>query len=131
MMDAQAIIESGGFDAARKVIQAVISSPLSRVESKVFALIIEEKNERLSISREERHGSGHLDVVQSTARKLHELTSEGPGALKYYALVDAGGRGWLGQIRLISPAPCSHISPCDRLGFYGDGFHKALLGRRS
>jgi hypothetical protein len=87
MMDAQANTECGDFDAARKVIQAVISSPLSSVESKFFALLIEEKNERLAIGREERHGSGHLDVVQSTAKKLRELTSEGPGALKYYALV--------------------------------------------
>ena len=36
---------------------------------------------------EEQYGSGHLDVILSTARKLRELTGKGPGALKYYALV--------------------------------------------
>ncbi|MGA2851644.1 MAG: DUF4365 domain-containing protein [Terracidiphilus sp.] len=87
MMDAQANTESGEFDAARRAIQSVISSPLSSVESKFFALLIEEKNERLALRGEERYGSEHLDVVLSTANKLRKLTHNGPGALKYYALV--------------------------------------------
>ena len=47
MMEAQAVTESGDFDAARSSIQAVLASPLSSVESKFFALLVEEKNERL------------------------------------------------------------------------------------
>jgi hypothetical protein len=86
IMDAQAITESGDFDTARLAIQAVISSPQSSVESKFFALLIEEKNERLALRGEERFGSGHLDVIGSTTAKLRELTRRGPGALKYYAL---------------------------------------------
>ncbi len=87
MMEAQAIIESGDFDATRKSIQAVLASPLSSVESKFFALLVEEKNERLMLRGEEQYGSGHLDVMLSTAMKLRGLTRKGPGALKYYALV--------------------------------------------
>lgn len=87
LMDAQAFTQSGDFDAARKAIQAVLSSPLSSVESKFFAVLIEEKNERLALRGEDQYSSGHLDLMLSTAKKLHELTSKGPGALKYYALV--------------------------------------------
>jgi hypothetical protein len=87
IMDAQANTESGDFDAARKAIQTVISSAQSSVESKFFALLIEEKNERLALQGEERYGSGHVDLMLSTAKKLRKLTRKGPSALKYYALL--------------------------------------------
>jgi hypothetical protein len=87
IMDAQASIESGDFDGARKAIHAVLSSPQSSVEAKFFALLIEEKNEWLALRGEERYGSGHIDVMSSTAKKLRELTPNGPGTLKYYALI--------------------------------------------
>ncbi len=87
MMQAQALTETGDFDAARTAIQAVIDSPLSSVESKFFALLVEEKNERLSLTEEERFGQRHADVLLETAEKLRKLTRKGPPALKYYALV--------------------------------------------
>jgi hypothetical protein len=87
MMEAQAVTATGDFVAARRVIRAVIESPLSSVESKFFAVLIEEKNERLALREEDEYSSGHLDLVLSTAKKIRELTRKGPGALKYYALI--------------------------------------------
>lgn len=87
IMEAQAVTATGDFAAARRVIRAVLDSPLSSVESKFFAVLIEEKNERLALRAEDEYSSGHLDLVLSTAKKLRELTRRGPGALKYYALI--------------------------------------------
>ena len=87
MMQAQALTETGDFDAARRSIQAVIGSPLSSVESKFFALLVEEKNERLSLTEEDRFGQRHADVLLETAEKLRKLTRNGPPPLKFYALV--------------------------------------------
>jgi len=87
MMQAQALTETGDFDAARRSIQAVIDSPLSSVESKFFALLVEEKNERLSLTEEDRFGQRHADVLLETAEKLRKLTRKGPPPLKFYALV--------------------------------------------
>lgn len=87
VMDAQAFAESGNFDLARNALQSVISSPQSSIEPKFFAVLIEEKNERLALGAEERYGSDHVDLIRATARRLRNLTREGPGELKYYALV--------------------------------------------
>jgi hypothetical protein len=87
MMEAQEITASGNFNAARQAIQSILSSPLSSTESKFFALLVEEKNERMALRAEDEYSSGHLDLVLSTAGKLRELTRKGPGALKYYALL--------------------------------------------
>ena len=62
-------------------------SPLSSVESKFFALLVEEKNERLSLTEEDRFGQRHADVLLETAEKLRKLTRNGPPPLKFYALV--------------------------------------------
>lgn len=87
MMQAQAFTETGDFDAARRSIQAVIDSPLSSVESKFFASLVEEKNERLSLTEEDRFGQRHAGVLLGTAAKLRKLTQNGPPPLKFYALV--------------------------------------------
>lgn len=87
IMEAQAFSEAGNFDTARDAIQAVLSSRRASIESKFFALLIEEKNERLALRGEERYGTSHVKLVRSTARKLRELTDDGPSELKYYALV--------------------------------------------
>ena len=87
IMEAQSLAESGNFDAARKALQSVISLPQSDVEPKFFAVLIEEKNERLALRGDERYGSDHVDLIRSTASKLRNLTRKGPGELKYYALV--------------------------------------------
>jgi hypothetical protein len=86
-MEAQSLAESGNFAAARKALQSVISSSQSSVEPKFFAVLIEEKNERLALRGEERYGSGHVDLIRSTASKLRNLTRQGPSELKFYALV--------------------------------------------
>lgn len=87
MMEAQAVTATGDFAAARQVIRAVLDSPLSSIESKFFAVLIEEKNERLALRAEYEYSSGHLDLVLSSAKKLRDLTRKGPGALKFYTLV--------------------------------------------
>jgi hypothetical protein len=87
MMQAQAFTETGDFDTARKTIQAVIDSPLSSVEAKFFALLVEEKNERLSLTEEEKFGQRHAEVLLETAEKLRRLTRKSPAPLKFYAMV--------------------------------------------
>ena len=87
MMEAQALTASGDFDAARGAIQAVINSPASSRESKFFALLVEEKNERLSLNEADRFGQKHADVILETAAKLRTLTRKGPPALKFYSLL--------------------------------------------
>jgi hypothetical protein len=87
MMAAQALTESGAFDSARNAVRMVIDSPLSSVESKFFALLVEEKNERLSLDEEDRFGQRHTDVLLETAAKLRTLTRKGPAALKFYSLL--------------------------------------------
>jgi hypothetical protein len=87
IMDAQKLTEAGEFDAARQALQSVIASSQAGIEPKFFAVLIEEKNERLSLRGADRHGTRHVDLIRSTADKLLKLTRGGPGALKYYALV--------------------------------------------
>jgi hypothetical protein len=86
LMIAQKTTTSGDFSAARQAIQAVLSSPQSSVESKFFAVLLEEKNERLALRAHDEYRADHA-VVLATVVKLRELTQKGPGALKFYALV--------------------------------------------
>jgi hypothetical protein len=84
---AQKVTASGDFDSARQAIQTVLASPQSSVESKFFAVLVEEKNERLALRAQDEYRSDHLAVVLATVTKLGELTRKEPGALKFYALI--------------------------------------------
>jgi hypothetical protein len=87
LMIAQQITEAGDYNAARQAIQTVLTSPQSSVESKFFAALVEEKNERLAGRAESEFRADHRSIVIETAAKLRTLTRKDPGALKYYALV--------------------------------------------
>jgi hypothetical protein len=87
LMDAQTLTASGDFDAARRAIHTVIDSPASSRESKFFALLLPEKNERLSLNEEDRFGQRHTDVILESAAKLRALMRKGPPALKFYSLL--------------------------------------------
>jgi hypothetical protein len=84
---AQAGTEAGNFIEARAAIRAVLTSPQSSVETKFFAALLEEKNERLAARAEDDEVGDHLEIVLATSAKLRELTRKGPGVLKYYAIV--------------------------------------------
>jgi Domain of unknown function (DUF4365) len=87
MMIAQQATEAGNYEAARQAIQILLASPQASVESKFFAVLVEEKNERLASHAESEFRADHVSLVLGTAAKLRSLTRKGPGALKYYALV--------------------------------------------
>jgi hypothetical protein len=86
LMAAQRATEAADFEAARRAIQAVLSSPQSSVESKFFAVLVEEKNERLATRARDGFRADHVAAVRSTVAKLRDLTRNGPGALKFYAI---------------------------------------------
>lgn len=87
LMRAQELTATGDFVAARTAIHAVLSSPQSSVESKFFAVLVEEKNERLRLGAEDPFRADHLGVVLAASQKLRALSRNGPGGLKFYALV--------------------------------------------
>lgn len=84
---AQSVTEAGDFSAARQTLQEVLSSPRSSVEWKFFAILLEEKNERLALHADDNLHANHLGVILATTAKLQKLTRKGPGALKFYALL--------------------------------------------
>jgi hypothetical protein len=86
-MMAQKVTASGNFDSARQAIQAVLASPQSSIESKFFAVLVEEKNERLALHAQDEYRADHLAIVLATVTKLRELTRKGSGALKFYVLI--------------------------------------------
>ena len=89
LMLAQDGTTAGDFAGARNAIERVLSSPQASTESKFFALLVSEKNERLAEAEatDGRVGVKHDEVVAETAVKLQKLTRKGPGALKFYALL--------------------------------------------
>jgi hypothetical protein len=87
LMIAQQVTGTGDYNAARQAIQAVFTSPQSSVESKFFATLLLEKNERLAGHARDGFRADHVALVLDTAAKLRQLTRKGPGVLKFYALV--------------------------------------------
>lgn len=87
LMSAQRSTAAGDFETARKAIQTVLASAQSHQESKFFAVLLEEKNERLAIHNTDQFRGDHVALVHATAQRLRDLTRNGPGALKLYALI--------------------------------------------
>ncbi|MFZ0319502.1 MAG: DUF4365 domain-containing protein [Candidatus Sulfotelmatobacter sp.] len=87
LITAQKVTASGDFDSARQSILTVLASPQSSVESKFFAVLVQEKNERLACRAQDEYRADHLAIVLATVAKLRELTRKGPGALKFYVLI--------------------------------------------
>lgn len=75
------------FDEARQGISAVLASPQSSVESKFFAIQVEEKNERLAAAVAGQSAADQGRIFVRAAEKMQVLTKQGPAALKYFALV--------------------------------------------
>lgn len=87
LMHVQELTASGDFGGARSGVQAVLSSQQSSVESKFFALLVEEKNERVAAATAGASAAEQAKVFSETAVKLQKLMRHGPGALKYYSLL--------------------------------------------
>jgi Domain of unknown function (DUF4365) len=87
LREAQKLTDAEDFEGAREALNLVITATQPSAESKFYALLLEEKNERLSAMRGGPGRAAHDQAIADAAIKLQELTREGPAALKLYALL--------------------------------------------
>ena len=99
LMRLQKLTAENRFEEARTGIFAVLSSPQSSVESKFFAIQVEEKNERLAAAAAGLSAADQGKIFGRAAEKMQELTRKGPPALKYFALVFRTAADFHGLVR--------------------------------
>jgi hypothetical protein len=99
LMRLQQLTGENRFEEARTGISAVLSSPQSSIESKFFAIQVEEKNERLAAAAAGLSAADQGKIFSRAAEKMQQLTRKGPPALKYSALLFHTAADFHGLVR--------------------------------